>query len=132
MFVTAALQCIYDIICENYDTSAWNLPMRVSVPFNTDSVLGWFLLLFIQLNISAAYSLTVIAVTSYFICCCLYLEAMCDHFDELINLVKGDVEINRKEKNRSTSRKSEHQIWKNLCDAIKIHGDLYEWVYLKN
>lgn len=126
MFVIAILKCSYDIIRGHYDTSAWNLPLHISVPFNTETFSGWLLLLFIQLNISMGYSLTMISVTSYFICCCFYLDAICCHFDMLINTVKKDVENNQVEKVYFKYRKREQQIRKNLHNAIEVHGNVYE------
>lgn len=126
MFVVAIFRCCYDIINGSYDTSAWSLPMGVSVPFDTESVFGWFLLLFIQFNISIAYSLIVVFVTTYFMCCCSYLEAICEHFDMLIDMVEKDVERNQEEANPFKYRNRKQQIRTNLCNAIIAHGDVYE------
>lgn len=126
MFLVAIFKSTFDIICGNYDTSAWDLPFRMSLPFNIDSVLGWFLSLFIQLNTSITYVLIMIPVTTYFMSCCLYLQTICDHFDMLIDTVKNNVEINQMEKNIFKYKKRELQIKEHLCHAIKIHCNVYE------
>ena len=126
IFVIAVIQCIFDIIRGHYDTSEWTLPIHISVPFNTDNVLGWFMLLLVQINITAAYALTITSITSYFVCCCFYLDAICCHFDMLINTVKQGVESNQVEKVYYKYRKREQQIRKNLHNAIEIHNDVYE------
>lgn len=126
MFVIAIFKCAYDIFNGEYDTSAWNLPFLLSMPFNTETVKGWFLLLFIQLNVSIFYSLIMIAATSYFICGCLYIGAICDHFDVLIDTIEKDVETNQLENNSFKYKKREQEIWKCFCNAIEIHGDVHE------
>lgn len=121
------LYSIYDMIKGNFDTSAWILPFYVSVPFNTDTIWGWVLLVFININIGFGYSLGLVALTSYFISCCFYISAICEHFEFIIeSTVKSSVAKNQNEKDRFEYKKREWEIKKHLCKAINTHMNMYE------
>lgn len=124
--VCSLIHSIYDIINGNYDTSAWILPFRISVPFNTDCIWGWYLLFFITINLAFAYALAMSSLTSYFISCCFYISAVCQHFDLIIASVEEDVALNQDEKNLFKYMKREKKIKENLCKAINIHTEMYE------
>lgn len=103
-------QSIYCIWTGNLDTSTWELPFNVVVPFNTQHLFGWYLKWFINLAMTISYALIVTAIISYFVCCCLYIHAICKHF----NLLNNFIEQNDK------------SIHKNLTKAIDVHAKVFE------
>lgn len=82
-FVFPLFYSIYCICMGNVDTSTYYLPLRIAAPFSIDSLLGWYIFWVFQFITGVTYMFSVVA-TLYFVCCCFYLGALCDHFDHLI------------------------------------------------
>lgn len=120
------INSLYDIVMGRYDTSIWILPFFLSVPFNTNTIWGWCLLLFINIYIGFAYTLVMTTITSYFISCCLYVSAVCKHFNMIIESVENEVKLNKHEKNFFKYKKRELKIKEYLCKAMNIHVKVYE------
>lgn len=117
-FVTPLLQPIVEICIGNVDITAWSLPFNVVVPFDMrESILGWLLTWFFQVNVSFAYGLCMIIMTTDFVGSCYYTISICNHFELLIN---------------SMHLNTEQQIWPNvkakLQRAIEQHIKLYEYI----
>lgn len=89
MFMFGLFESFYSMFVKDMSTPPWFLPFRISVPFSTANLCDRYLLWFIQFNIGLAFTLGMITMTSYFIACCLYINAICDHVDlimqEIIN-----------------------------------------------
>lgn len=126
VFVGAFFYSIYCIHVGNYDTSKWILPYELSVPFDTKEIWGWYLLWLIQVNIGFTYSTTQIASSSYFMSCCFYIGAICDHFDYIIHSIQNDVERNRTERNLSFYQQNIRNLRRNLFQAVEIHNKALE------
>lgn len=124
--ILPTIKSIFDISNGKYDTSAWVLPFFISVPFNTESILGWYLLLLININIGVAYTLSMCTITSYFISCCYYVTAICKHFDFMIDTIENDVQFYKYEKNFHKSNELDKKIKENLCKSMEIHNKVYE------
>lgn len=58
-----------------------------------------------------------IPTTSLFVSSCIYIGAICDHFDHLIHSTNKDAEM-----------RNETELFKKLCQSIDIHNKIYEWV----
>lgn len=84
---------IYCVLNGNYNTSSWLKPYNLVVPFETESISGWFMLYLIQCYLGTVYSLSKSSVISYFMSCCLYVAALCQHFALIVDQIK---EINTK------------------------------------
>lgn len=121
-FIMAVMFSIYCVYIGNFDTSTYYLPLREKPPFNTESLLGWYMFLAIQLCMSFAYVFGVVPAISYFVCNCFYLSTLCDHFDYLIALV--DVEL--KPSDRMAIHKNALNAHKLLSNAIDHHNKIYE------
>lgn len=61
------------------------------------------------------------SMTSYFVSCCFYVRAICEHFDFVIKSIEKDVELNRDEKNVFEYKQRELKIEEDFCKAINIH-----------
>lgn len=126
-FIIALLFSIYCISIGNYDTSKYFLPLRVAAPFNIDSLFRWYLFYVLQLTFGFSYILSVISATSYFVCCCFYLNALCDHFDYLIELVEAECDQNHSQSNeRAAIYKSSPNLRKLLSNTVDHHNKIYE------
>lgn len=105
----------YCIFVGNRDTSTFVLAFNIVVPFDTRHLFGWYVQWLIQLSMSISYVLSVVSVTSYFVCCCLYVQAICDHFNLLINSIdqNGEPYDERIQKTE-------------MIEAIEIHVKVFE------
>lgn len=126
-FVFAFFYSIYCIYEGNLDTSTYYLPLRLATPFNIEqSLFGWYLVWALQFMGGITYMFAIV-VTLHSVCCCFYLEALCNHFDLLIESVDAEFCDNQGEPN-------DDFIWKNarklFIDAIDHHNTIYEWGYL--
>lgn len=123
IFVLSFMHTIYCIWTGNTDTSTWFLPYHFVVPFSTETLWGWYILMFIQINLSVAYALCTVSVTSYFMCSCFYLHTICDHFDRLIFSANDIIKRRETPKNIQISYK---QFKERFCQGIDIHIDIFE------
>lgn len=122
LFVSALFYSFYCIYCGQYDTSQWILPFVMYVPFDTTTFPAWYFLWFIQLNMSTAYIWVMLSITSYFISCCTYMYAICDHFDLLLKSLKQDVDGDENRKENPLEYRNK------IGMTVDIHGKLIEWV----
>lgn len=117
---------IYCIHIGNLDTSTWPLPFRTAVPFETDSISGWYLKWFLQFNISLSYSSLLPFITSQFCCGCMYIDAICDHLASIFQSIDRNVgESQAKLNNRKTllkTRKTEEL----MHEMINLHYKTFE------
>lgn len=98
----------------------------MSVPFDKTAVWGWFLLWFLQINTAFSYCLATILPTSYFMICCLYINALCDHFDLIIRLIGENVKETRTETNSLKKQIFYRKINNDLISAVKHHSKILE------
>lgn len=126
ILIAPLLQSLYSILIGNYGTSAWQLPLEIYVPIDTSTLWGWFLMWIIQFKASFWYSAGFTLITSYFIACCLYIGAICDHFDLLCKSFAKNVELNRCEKNPIKYKKWCIQVNRKLKQMVDIHVKIYE------
>lgn len=82
--VLVVLPSIIDsIICikaGNLNTNTWFFALKFSVPFNTSTVFGWYMLLTLETVVACVYVTLTTVVVTYLSSCCLYIKAMHDHF----------------------------------------------------
>lgn len=126
MYLAAMIFSIYSMIVGNFDTSTWILPFKCWVPFNTESVYGYYLHWFIQFSMGMAYSSSQVTITAYFVCCCYYIVAICDHYKFVMQTIKTETDKNLDEKNPLLYQKRNCEIKKKLLEAIDIHVKAYE------
>lgn len=117
---------IRDIMAGKMETSNWTLPFTIGFPFSTESVWAWYLKWLAQLHMSVAYAACISAATSYFLCCCLYIGAICDHFKLNMHSIKKNAKQNSKEQNPLKCHQNSLIIQQKLIKAVEIHFKLYE------
>lgn len=121
VFVGAFFYSLYCMHVGNYDTSTWLLPYRLSVPFDTKQIWGWYLLWFFQTNIGFTYSTTQIGISSHFMSCCFYISAICDNFDYLINSMEIEIQDNVKKSISNIHHENNGKLARRLSNAVEIH-----------
>lgn len=126
MFMVAFIKSIYSICIGDFDTLTWPLPFAMCTPIDTKMIFGWYIFWAFQVGASMSYALAMISTTSYFVCCCYYIEAICKHLNLLINSIRDCVERNKSVKNAQKYEKNVRIIKQQLHGVIEIHVKLLE------
>lgn len=126
MFMFGLFESFYSIFIKHMSTPPWFLPFRISVPFSTANLRGWYSLWFIQFNIGLAFSFGMITMTSYFIGCCLYINAVCDHVELIIQETKASAQRYQSEINPWKHEKRYTEIKGKLSQALEMHVNVLE------
>lgn len=87
-YVVGFFYSIYFILTGQFDTTAWPMWFELPVPFDTTLIWGWYLYLLAIAIFDLMYMLCMISVSTYFMSCCCYLEAMCKHIDCIVHSVQ--------------------------------------------
>lgn len=116
---------VHSIVCMwrgNYQTSTWFLPYKMSVPFDTSTVFGWYIFWLVQIYAGYTYLFTISAVITYFVSCCFHIVACCEQFLYMFNALDSqfveDVEMNYQ---------NVLKVKKQLNDAIVFHIKIMEY-----
>lgn len=125
MYTWPFLQSIYGVCIGHINVSAWNLPFGLVVPFDMTTLWGWYLAWFLEYNMAFAYSTAMVATTSYFVALCIYITAICDHFDFYIESNRRIIEKIQYERNGRKKLKLTQQVAETFTDAIKIHIQIH-------
>lgn len=114
---------IYFTITGNHDVSTWPFVYNIWLPFEVASIPRWYFKYFLEFCMSGAYYITLVLVTTFFMSCCLYITAFCNHFEALID------SINQNANDNSNGRKQRMARAK-LVTMVDLHTDIYEWELL--
>lgn len=125
-YSTTFLYSIYWILIGNTDASAWPLPYELSVPFDTKTVRGWYLMIFISNSLDMAYLTCLLMGTTQFIGSYVYITAICEHFDSIMQTIETNVERNQLETNSRKFLETRAKINVDICKAIETHIMIYE------
>lgn len=120
--VIALNYAIYCMCTGNWDISTWNLPLNNVFPFDK-SFGGWILKWLFQASTFFTYACCMIIPTTYFVCFCRYIVAICKHFEMLFNEIQFD-NFGRSQCKENT------QIRKKLSGLIDHHVNVLEWVHI--
>lgn len=115
-YVLSFLYTIYYICIGNYDVSTWPALLEMSVPFDTKTIYGWYLLMFMLIIMDVTYLLCMFLGTTHFMGCCIYIGAICTHFDLDMQTIQAKVE---QMENRMEIKMKIHK-------AIQIHVKVNE------
>lgn len=128
VYLASFIYSIYSICVGSTDPSTWSLPFLVAFPTNT--LCRWYSALFFETNIGFAYSLMMVATTSFFVCGCLYICAICDHCCFLIKSIDADNErVIMGGENPAQENKLHKRINEKSIKSIKMHVRAHEWVF---
>lgn len=126
VYSTCLLISFYCIYSGNYDTSTWTTTYNLVIPFDTDNFWRWYIMWFVRFNMGMTYTAVTTSATSYFVGCCLYISAMCDHFGFIMRSTAEDVErlehVEQSFKRDTLTR----NLKKKLSQAIEIHVKIFE------
>lgn len=124
VFIAIFFFSIFCLLTEEFDIFAIALPIKFAVPFEITTIPRWYALWLIEFNIGLAYGFSVVSGTSYFVCCCFYIGAICDHYKLIIQSRIKYIGSPSSEKNNA--KKLQEKIKKLLSQAIDIHVNGFE------
>lgn len=124
--VGTLLYSFYNIAIGNFDTTTWVLAFRVYIPFDTSEIVAWYLEWLLFFGTCVSYYLCQSTITTYFVCCVIYLMGICDHFDFVYNSAMDCSEQIQHEKNPQKYKEKYHQIWEKLSESVSIHIKAFE------
>lgn len=125
-FTAELILAIFDMCIGNTDTSAWYLSFNIVLPFDTQSIFGWFLDWAFQSSSAVVYGFSMILTTTHFVCFCYYIIATCNHFGQLIDSLQFDCEQIRKVKNTQNDPSMWYEAKRKLQKAIELHINIHE------
>lgn len=124
VFVAIFFISIFVCFSDNIELSTIDLPIKFAVPFYTTTILGWYTLWLFEFNIGIAYGVSVVAGTSYFVCCCIYISAICDHYTLIIqSRIKYIGTLSTTKNKASVLQKKMKTL---LSQAVEIHVKGFE------
>lgn len=125
-FVSALIYSIHSILIGNNDASTWPIVYELSIPFDSKTVFGWYFLLLFNMCMDLAYLMSFILGTNQFIGSCIYIEAMCEPIDFIMQMIQANVEKNIQETNPSKIQETNIKINAQMCEAIELHMKILE------
>lgn len=87
---------------------------------------GWYLQLLITISVDLAYLVCLLLGTTHFTGSCLYIAAVCEHFDATMQIVQKNIEKYLIEMDPWEYKKTRAKINSQMNEAIRIHGRIYE------
>lgn len=126
IIVASFFYSIYCVCIGDYDTSKWILLFNLVVPFNIRTLCGWYMLWFIQVNMSLSYILSMIGITAYFVCSCFYIHSVCAHFVHILNSTKAIAQQMQVQKHPHAYWLDSQNLKGRLSQAIEIHAKIFE------
>lgn len=125
-YMMVLISPIYSIAIGNINPSNWKLMYDLILPFDKSQLFGWFVHYFAQFNVGLTYSLILVSVTSYFVCCCFYIDSTCEHFDILINSIRNSIQFNDTEDETMKVSANWRKVKQQLSEAVNLHVDIFE------
>lgn len=124
------INSIYCICIGNMDTSTWTTTYNLVIPFNENSAIWkWYLMWFTRFNMGMTYTACTTSITSYFVACCIYICAMCDHFGVMMRSTSEDVKQLHDEEGPKRV-KLMRKFKEKLSQSIEIHVKIFSYVSL--
>lgn len=125
-YILVFLSSIYYIYIGNFDTSTWPILYDLKGLFEANTIWGWYLLWFLTSSMDLSYTLSMSSTTTYFISCCIYIGAICDHFNVSMCSTQELVKRNRMEKDSEERELNQLKIREQMQTSIGIHSQIHE------
>lgn len=126
-YFPSVLSVAYNIYFrDNHDPKTYFIALKVAIPFIELNNMFDYLIYFLC-NVQVGYGtlLMINSVLMFFVSCCIYLKAACDHFIRLFDDMDDLASLEPRRTNRSALMK------KKLRDAVRLHINLSQWVLHK-
>lgn len=116
----------YEMCIGNFDTSTWSPMYELSVPFDVGSIERWLSTWFILCTAFMSYISCTTSIVTYFMSCCHYIGASCDHLKHLMRSNQTWITENQQaDIPLSVLRKNNCRVKNQTHKSIEIHTELY-------
>lgn len=110
----------------NFDVENLVLPYNMEMPFNTTTILGWYMLWFVYASMSFAFVSILVPVTGYFVSCYHYIAALYEHIEILATKIDRDIEVASAEQNIFKRAFKYNSVQATFSEFVSIHQSAYE------
>lgn len=112
---------LYNVMLKgDYDPSNWYTPLRIDLPFDQSSYLGYLLRVLINITIGLMWLMIMCTAVSFFISCCFYIEAILMHLKDKLQAIDNRF----KEMNGKINENELNQMYD---DAVLFHIEIFEY-----
>lgn len=117
----------YYISIGNFDTATWPTVFQMPIPIDTTSIFGWYLVYTGDTIMDIIFMLGNILATTYFVSCCFYIDAICDHFEFCIASIQTNLDGRHESlPDVQMTKKIDTEIMDRINQAIRIHYEILE------
>lgn len=126
IYLPVFLRSLYLVITGNFDASELILPYNLIMPFDIETVWGWYLYFYFSASIAFSFSSAMIPVTTFFVSCSKYIGALCEHFTLLAETIDKNVESRIDEQNSFKRVLIDKKIQQTYSEMVTLHVELFE------
>lgn len=126
IYLSSLIKSLVRLCMGDLDASQWNLPYNLVVPFDKTIIFNWYLLWFFQCNMGFTYASSMVPVTSYFVCCCLYIRGLCNHFKILMQNTQFDAGEYQNATNPSKRNHFYLSLQNSIFKVVEVQANLFE------
>lgn len=119
------LQSIICMSSGDFDTSNWFFAVQIIVPLNKSNILIWYLLVMMECPVFFVGSVVIMTIITFFVSCCFYIKACCDHFQLVYRQIEDIISDNLNQKQLT-------RVGESLTEAILLHIKIKKLVKLKS
>lgn len=118
--VLTILNVLYNaILLKNYDTSTWYLTLRVSLPFDESTFIGYVLTAITQIIIGLMYLIVMCVIVTYFVGCSFFIEAMLMNLKDKIRSIDDRIK-----EMKQTNEMIMNEMYR---ESILFHIEIYRY-----
>lgn len=132
MYAISFATSVYSLLVGNYDTSTWLSTYSLVLPFSADSVVGWYARYFIQCNMGFTYAASMVPVTCFFVSCCVYIGAICEHYNRKITSTNETADEIQMTNNALKYESLSGKLAEEISRSVQLHNKLVEWVLISS
>lgn len=124
--MTALAKSIYLLVTGNFDAAQLVLPYNLYMPFDTQTLCGWYLFWFICASMSFAFVSILVPVTGYFVSCYHYIAAISEHIDILAASINRDIDEATSQRNPDKKATIFNKMHNTFSEFVEIHEASYK------
>lgn len=126
IYLPVFLRSLFCLFTGKFNASELILPYNLVMPFDIETVWGWYLYFYFSASIAFSFSSAMIPVTTFFVSCSYYISALCEHISLLADSIDRDIESRLNEENSFKRMVFDGKIQKTYSQKVTVHVQLFE------
>lgn len=106
----------------NFNPDTWYFPVSISVPFDSSTILGWYLKFSVYVYGSSAYFVGITSIVTFLMGCFFYINAFVEHMQSIFDRVDAELE----KVNSAGNKREEIEINSQMSGAVAFHMEIME------